>query len=80
MEPKPNPFLEKLMVYLSYLEIGALIVSSLGLAFLYLDLGGSRQLILPGLTSLSMIYFLSAFTVLRDPGLYWVYRHWPLPD
>ena len=68
MEPRRSPFLEKLMTYLSYIEIGGLIVSSLGLTFLYMNLTSSRQLILLGLTSLSGIYFLSAFTIPSDPG------------
>ena len=68
MEPSRSPFLEKLTTYLSYVEIGGLIVSSLGLTFLYMNLTSSRQLILLGLTSLAGVYFLSAFTIPPDPG------------
>lgn len=68
METRRSPFLEKLMSYLSYAEIGALFLSALGLAFLYLHWEGSHQLLQVGFTALAMIYFLSAFTLPVDPA------------
>jgi len=62
MEARPTPFSLKLGAYLRYAEIGFLILSAIGLILFYSDLSKGHEVILIGLSSLSTIYFLYAFT------------------
>ena len=63
MEAGPTPFSLKLGAYLQYAEIGFLILSAIGLILFYSDLSKGHEVILIGLSSLSTIYFLYAFTL-----------------
>ena len=66
MEAKPNLSLEKISPYLRYAEIGSIIVSVIGLGQFYSDSSKGQQLIMLGLASLSVIWFLYAFTLATD--------------
>lgn len=67
MEARPTPFSLKLGTYLWYAEIGFLILSATGLILFYSDLSKGHEVILIGLSSLSTIYFLYAFTLPPKP-------------
>src|ERR1700704_6511537 len=63
MEARPTLFSQNLGTYLRYGEIGFLIVSAIGLTLFYSDSSKGIQVILIGLSSLSTVYFLYAFTL-----------------
>jgi len=67
MDARPTPFSARLSTYLRYAEIGLLILSAIGLVLFYSDLTRGLQVILIGLSSLSTIYFLYAFTLPPEP-------------
>jgi len=67
MEASPTPFSLKLGTYLRYAEIAFLILSAIGLILFYSDLSKGHEVILIGLSSLSTIYFLYAFTLPPEP-------------
>ena len=67
MEAGPTPFSLKLGTYLRYAELGFLVLSAIGLILFYSDLSKGHEVILIGLSSLSTIYFLYAFTLPPEP-------------
>ena len=67
MEARPTLFSLKLGTYLRYGEIGFLTLSAIGIILFYSDLSKGHEVILIGLSSLSTIYFLYAFTLPPEP-------------
>ena len=77
---RPTLFSLKLGTYLQYAEIGFLILSAIGLILFYSDLSKGHEVILIGLSSLSTIYFLYAFTLPPTYAKASVGRPEPQPD